>query len=520
MLTVFNFWVQKIIMSNPVFKPYQQNQGYLFPPNIEDLIAANHPVRIVSEVIDKIDMDVILNKYKGVGASSYHPRMLLKVLVYGYLNNIYSSRRMEAAVKENIYFMWLSGMNQPDHHTINRFRSERLRNILKEVFAQIVLLLVDSGHVSLKEIYTDGTKIESVANRYSFVWGKAIKTSRERIKEQLKELWAYTQKIAAQEKEDDTPPDFDKVDSENVKATIEKIDAALKDKKVSKEVKQKLNYARNKWPDKLKQYDKQETILAGRNSYSKKDTGATFMRMKEDYMRNGQLKPGYNVQVSTNNQFVVNYSLHPNPADTKTLIPHLEQHKLLYKTLPEVQVTDAGYGSEENYQYLYKQGIQAYIKPTDFDRKQKTSWQPNPFATEYLHYNAAKDEYSCPADKPMKRTGSYRKKEKGGFIKTYTLYQAKGCRNCPLKEACHKQKGNRIIKVNHKGRQLKQQAEQRLKTERGIYYRKKRPADVEPVFGNIKYNKNFKRFLLKGINKTEIEWGLLCIAHNLKKIAA
>ena len=176
-------------MATPVFKAYHQNQRYLFPPNLDDLIATHHPVRVVSEVIDKIDIDIIIKKYKPVGTSSYHPRMLLKVLVYGYLNNVYSSRRMETAIKENIYFMWLSGMQQPDHHTINRFRSERLRNILKEIFAQIVLLLAESGHVSLKEIYTDGTKIESVANRYSFVWGRAINTSRERIKQQLKELW-------------------------------------------------------------------------------------------------------------------------------------------------------------------------------------------------------------------------------------------------------------------------------------------------------------------------------------------
>lgn len=506
-------------MSNPVFKAYQQNQRWLFPPNIDDMVAINHPVRVVSEVIDKIDIDIIIQKYKSHGPSSYHPRMLLKVLVFGYLNNIYSSRKLEAALKENIYFMWLSGMQQPDHHTINRFRSERLRNILKEVFAQVVMLLVESGHVSLQEIYTDGTKIESVANRYSFVWGKAIKTSKERIKQQLKELWSYTQKVAAAEKDDDTPPDFDKIDSKEVKATIEKIDAALKDIEVSKEVKQKLNYAKKQWPAKLKQYKKQEKIMAGRNSYSKTDNGATFMRMKEDYMRNGQLKPGYNAQISTSNQFVVNYSLHPNPTDTKTLIPHLKQYEKLYNTLPQVQVADAGYGSEENYQYLHQQGIQAYIKPTDFDRKQKRNYQPNPFASEQLQYDAAKNEYHCPAGKPMKHIGTQHKKEKG-CLKTYSLYQAKGCKHCPLKEACHGQKGNRIIKVNRKGRQLKQQAEQRLKTEQGIYYRKKRPADVEPVFGNIKHNKHFKRFLLKGIDKTEIEWGLLCIAHNLKKMAA
>ena len=507
-------------MANPIFKTYSQNQQFLFPPNLEDMIAVNHPVRVVNDVIERADLDIIIKKYKGGGTTSYHPKMLLKVLVYGYLNNVYSSRRIEASIRENIYFMWLAGMQQPDHRTINRFRSERLRNILKEVFAQIVLLLVDSGHVSLKEIYTDGSKIESVANRYSFVWGKAIKTSRERIKQQLKELWSYTQKLAAEEKDDDTPPDFDKIDSKSVKETIEKIDAALKQiDKADSKITQKLKYAKKHWPSKLKQYTRQEKVLKGRNSYSKTDTGATFMRMKEDYMKNGQLKPGYNVQISTHDQFVVNYSLHPNPTDTKTLIPHLQQHKKLYGSLPQVQVADAGYGSEENYQYLHKNNIEAYVKPADFDRSQKRSYNPNPFNSDQFEYNAEKDEYSCPAGNPMKNIGQYQKKERG-YLKTYTKYKATGCRDCPLREVCHKQKGNRVIQVNHQGRNLKSQAYERLKTGKGIYYRKRRPADVEPVFGNIKSNKNFKRFLLKGIDKTEIEWGLLCIAHNLKKIAA
>lgn len=376
-------------MARPIFKAYSQNQQFLFPPSLDSMIDINHPVRVVDEVIDRVDIDIIIKKYKGGGTTSYHPRMLLKVLVYGYLNNIYSSRRIEASIKENIYFMWLAGMQQPDHRTINRFRSERLRNILKEVFAQIVMMLVDSGHVSLKEIYTDGSKIESVANRYSFVWGKAIKTSRDRIKQQLKELWAYTQKVAAEEKDDDTPPDFDKIDSKAVKETIDKIDAALKNiEEPGSKVTQKLNYAKKQWPTKLKQYAKQEKILAGRNSYSKTDPGGTFMRMKEDYMKNGQLKPAYNVQISTNNQFVVNYSLHPNPTDTKTLIPHLEQHKKLYGTLPQVQVADAGYSSEENYQYLDKHQIEAYVKPTDFDRRQHNNYHPNPFNSDQLEYYA------------------------------------------------------------------------------------------------------------------------------------
>jgi hypothetical protein len=187
----------------------------------------------------------------------------------------------------------------------------------------------------------------------------------------------------------------------------------------------------------------------------------------------------------------------------------------------QILITSAASGrcAEQNYQYLDKHGIEAYIKPTDFDRKQKRNYQPDPFAADQLEYNAAKDQYSCPSGNTMKYAGQQIRK-RNGVVKTYSLYKAGGCRNCPLREACHGQKGNRLVAVNHKGNQLKQQATNRLKTEKGIYYRKKRPADVEPVFGNIKHNKNFKRFLLKGIDKTEIECGLIWIAHNLKKMAA
>jgi gas vesicle protein len=190
---------------------------------------------------------------------------------------------MEAALKENIYFMWISGMSQPDHNTLNRFRSERLKGVLKQVFGKVVELLVEQGLVNLKEIYIDGTKIESKANRYTFVWGKAIKRNKEKIQKQLEELWSYTQQLAQEELKDTTPTTFDTIDPEKVTDTINKINEALKDKPVSKKVTQKLKYAKKNWPDNLQKYDQQEKILQGRNSYSKTDPDATFMRMKDDH---------------------------------------------------------------------------------------------------------------------------------------------------------------------------------------------------------------------------------------------
>ena len=225
--------------------------------------------------------------------------MLLKVLVYGYLCNIYSSRKLEQALKENIHFMWLSGMSHPDHNTINRFRSQRLKEQIKEIFTQIVLLLEQEGIVSLDTTFVDGTKIEANANRYTFVWGKSIKKSKQRIAQQLEELWDYAQSIAKEELKNTATIDFSSIDAEKVATTINTINTALNQKKVASKVRQKLNYAKKNWSKNLERYKEQEAILQNRNSFSKTDTDATFMRMKEDHMLNGQLKPAYNLQIST-----------------------------------------------------------------------------------------------------------------------------------------------------------------------------------------------------------------------------
>ena len=504
----------------PIFKAYHQNQVLLLPPSLEELIADNHPVRIVNEVLNKIDIRPLIKKYSTGGASNYHPSMLLKVIVYGYINNVYSSRKIEEALQQNIHYMWLSGMSTPDHNTINRFRGDKLKEPLRKIFTEVVELLAREGLLSIKEIYTDGTKIESVANRYSFVWGNAIKTNKEKMKQQLNELWSYAQSVATTESENPDPDDFDKIDAQKVKQTIAKIDAALKDvPQVSKAVKQKLNYAKKHWPDALDRYEAQEKIMGdARSSYSKTDTDATFMRMKDDHMMNGQLKPAYNLQISSNNQYITNYSIHQSTTDTTTLITHLEQYQQQYNSMPAVVTADAGYGPEENYQYLKENNIEALVKYNHFDREQHgTTQDKKPFTADKLYYNQTEDYYVCPMGQHMHNAGTVTKKTKTGFEQTITKYSAINCSNCPLNGICHKTKENRVIEINHKLNTLKKEAKQKLETQRGIYHRKKRCVDVEPVFANIKNNHNFKRFKLRGKEKVTIEAGLISLAHNLRK---
>ena len=506
-----------------VFKNNHQNQGMLLPPDLNDLIAANHPVRVVNEVLERVDITELVRQYKPGGTSSYHPRMLLKVLVYGYINNIYSSRKIEEAVNQNICFMWLSGMSKPDHNTINRFRGQRLQKALQPIFTQVVLLLCEEGLLSIKDLYTDGTKIEANANRYTFVWGNSIKGNREKIKQQINELWQYAKSVAASELDDDTDPSgFDKITPEKMNETVDAINAALRDKPVDKGVKQKLNYAKKHWPATLDKYDQQEKILGEqRSSYSKTDPDATFMRMKEDHMKNGQLKPGYNVQISTNNQYIASYSVHQHTTDSNTLIDHLRQHIKSFKQKPNNITADAGYGNEQNYQWLEGKSITAYIKYSQFDRMQnETIRNKNPFTVDQLYYDGQNNQYLCPIGEPMKHTGWTIEETKGGYPQIIDKYQAKNCKGCFLDGTCNQQPGNRIIKASLNYHRLKQKADKRLKTKRGIQKRKQRCFDTEPVFANIKHNHHFKRFMLRGIEKVTVETGLLALAHNLRKKAA
>lgn len=508
-----------------VFKSYSPTQALLLPPSLEELIAPAHPVRIVSQVIDQVNLQQLEQAYTGGGTSSYHPRMLLKVLVYGYVSNIYSSRKLEAACQEHIPFMWLSGLSRPDHNTLNNFRGKRLQHTLKGIFTQVVLLLSAEGLLNIKDIYTDGTKIEANANRYTFVWGKSIQTNKEKIKKQLEELWGYAQSVAAQEAaQPPVPPDFTgPIDKEKVAATLQQIAQAIAQNPdaVSKQVKQKLNRVKKDWPAALDKYAAQEQILKGRNSYSKTDTDATFMRLKDDHMQNGQLKAAYNVQLSTSNQFVVNYSLHPNPTDTTTLPRHLQQHKEAYGSLPDSCTADAGYGSEENYQHLEENRVEAFVKYSRFDAQQRDSYNSKrPFTPEQLHYNPEQDCYYCPMGQPMRCTGTHKRKTSTGFEQTITTYQVQRCEGCPLRGMCHQGKGERVIEVNHNLNRHKAIASEKLQTEAGVAKRKQRCCDVEPVFGNLKNNHHFTRFMLRGTLKVTVETGLLALAQNLRKKAA
>jgi transposase len=510
----------------PVFKEYSQGQGVLFPERLDDYIPESHVVRLVSTVVDKLDISSILSTYKGGGTSSYHPRMLLKVLFYAYLNNIFSSRKIEKALNENIYFMWLSGRQFPDFRTINNFRSSKLKNRIQEIFSSIVIMLAELGAVDISKVsFTDGTKIEANANRYTFVWRGSINYHKENLEKKLKKI---LNEINAQIKHDSEEENNDMFDGktitkEEINKKIEELNKELANSSLSEKEQQKigkkLSDIKEKDLARLQRYEESLEVMGeNRNSYSKTDTDATFMRMKEDHMKNGQLKPAYNVQISTQNQIITNFGIYQNRTDYGTFISHLNQYYTNYQLYPSVSVADAGYGNEENYEFLEKHGIKNYVKYNWFHKEQKRKFKYDISNISNLYYNKEGDYFICPIGQRMSRVGTKHKTTDNGYKQEIAVYQAQNCQGCPLRSTCHSSKYNRKIYVNHNLIRHKNIAKANLLSDQGIDYRKQRSIEPESVFGQIKQDKGFRRFLLRGLDKVEAEFGLVAIAHNIMKM--
>lgn len=505
-------------MQRKYFKDYDQSQPMLIPPSLDDLIDIAHPARVINDIIERVDLSRVFAEYTGGGAPNYSPRMMLKVIAWSYVNNEYSSRRMERSCKENVPCMWLAAMARPDHNTINSFRTHRLGKHLKSVFTEVVQLLVEAGVLSVDEVSYDGTKIEANANRYKVVWSKSVETNKQKLAAKIDALWEQARVVADEELENKEPTQIDQVSPEQVMATVTRINDALSGKTVSKPLAKAIKHAKTELVDQAKRYQQQKEILAQRGSYSQTDHDATFMRNKDDHGEHGSPKPNYNVQISTNNQYIVNYTLHQTPGDTTTLIDHFHSFEKQYEALPKAILADAAYGSDENYSFMDAHNIEALIKYNIFDKERTKAWQTkNPFSQDSLYYNTDNDYYVCPIGQLMEKTEIRIDKTSTGFEQELHLYQAQNCNGCPLRGKCHNSSGNRTIAVNHRVRKYRQTARDVLLSEDGKRRYKKRSIDVESTFGNVKENKKFRRFSLRGLFKTEVEFGLISLGHNLKK---
>ena len=506
-------------MAKVVYKSYNRNEGSLFPVYLSDMVPAEHPARVVDAVVDGLDLTELERTYKGGGTSSYSPRAMLKVIIYAYLSNVYSGRQIAKMWQESIIYMWLGGTLIPDFRTINNFRSRRLVGTFEGLFTQVVELLVEEGLVTLDVQYIDGTKIESSANRYTFVWKRATETNKAKLEKNVKAVLEEVEKILdieRQEAENEHP-----MTADEMQQRTDRVLERMKERKeaLTKQQKKAVEKIADEGVSKMREYEEKLDILGERNSYSKTDPGATFMRMKEDAMNNGQTKPGYNIQISTENQYITNYGTFWRPTDQGTLIPYLEGFKERYGIQSSTVVADSGYGSEMNYEWMENHDIEAYVKYNMFHAEDKRMMRNNPFLVRNMYYNAEDDYYVCPRGQHLEHIGDELSTSELGYVSTISKYRAQNCTGCPFRGLCHKAKGNRVIEVNHKADEYRAKAKERLTSEEGLYHRSMRPIEPEAVFGDIKYDHGFKRFRLKGMAKVSVEFGLVALAHNLRKYA-
>ena len=508
------------------FRPYNPNQTVLFPQRIDEDIAENDPVRMVDALVESLNLESFRKLYKECGRSPYHPKMMLKVILYAYMNNIYSCRKIERLLHRDIHYIWLAGYEKPDFITINRFRN-RVKKEINEVFTQTVLLLSSKGFISLNVEYIDGTKIESKANKYTFVWRKTVERNRERLMKKIEVLLGQIDDVIAQEKSSEsneeiefTPAMLTEMAGELRQALEQAPEPYTREEKAELKKRRKQLKELEEHRDKLREYDNHLDTLRGRNSYSKTDNDATFMRMKEDAMRNGQTKPGYNLQIGTENQFITDFALFPNPTDTLTLIPFLQSFSSRYGRLSHTVVADSGYGSEENYRFMAENGMEAFVKYNYFHMEQRPRFKPDPFRAENLYYNEEHDFCICPMGQRMQRIGTKHVKTASGYVSENATYRAVRCEGCPLRCRCFKAKGNRTIELNHRLRKYKQKAKELLCSEEGLKHRGQRCIEPEAVFGQIKNNMNYKRFRHFGKDKVLMDFAFFAIAFNIKKMCA
>jgi transposase len=510
-------------MAKIVFKEDKRNQLLLLPPELGSLIPVNHLVRVVDEVINQISLSPLLETYKGGGASSYSPRLMLKVLTYAYIEKIYTNRRIEKALRENINLMWISGMSTPDYTTIHNFRSKRMKEAVEDVFGSIVEILIDGGYVKAENLFVDGTKIEANANRYSYIWKKNVERHENMTKEKVKKLLSHIEQLQKEEDAEYGTNNLEELEgeitSDQVARLVDKINQKLSNGTKSKKITSDVNKLKKEYVPRLKKYEDQKDMLQKRNSCSKTDKDATFFRMKEDHLGMSQLKPGYNVQIATENQFILGYGIYQKAADTSVFIPFIDKVKTQLRGVPKNIIADAGYGSEENYDYIEVNKIGNYIKYNNFEYEKTKDHKKKIFLSDHFEYDKKKDQYKCPAGQLLDFIGTKETKSESGYKSMKRIYKSRCCDHCPHKEKCCKSKNDRKIEISPKLIKYKDIVKQNLESEIGKKLRSQRGVDVESVFGQIKHNNQFRRFYTLGLKNVNTEWGIMSIAHNIKKMA-
>lgn len=497
--------------------------------NIDACIPSNDSVRLISQFVEEMDLTALYGTYDRMPAENHaSPDIMLKLLLYAYHERLeITSRTIEKNCRRDINYMYLlEGRQVPDHTTIARFRSKHFGACAKELMSQMTELLHKLGQITEDELFIDGTKIEANANRYTFVWKRAVTKHQERF---LQKTALLVGDII--ERYGFRPLWNKEVKKKHAKRILTKLKKMADDEELEfvsgrghrKTQLQKDIEDLDVCTAKIEDYESKLQKCGDRNSYSKTDNDATFMHMKDDHMKNGQLKPGYNLQHAVNSGFIVMVGIFQNPGDMLTLKPFCEEIRdnlsLRFKRI----VADAGYESEENLKYLEEKGIEAYIKPANYEQIGTKKFSRQIGKKENMKYDPEKDCYTCHNGKTLKRTYERHEKTASGYIRTSTNYHCYDCDGCPYREKCMPGKNwkkpveerYKTLTVSREFERLRADEYARINSEEGVRLRMNRSIQAEGSFGDIKGDSKFTRYLCRGTKNVYAESVLYAMAHNI-----
>ena len=495
--------------------------------DIQVYIAPHDPVRLLNQLLEGLDYKKLLSTYSDQGRNSVVPPVIMfKILVYAYMNRAFSSREIQRLCQRDIHFIWLlNGYPAPSHHTINRFRKHHLSDgILEDLFDQWIERLHALDEIHFKNLFIDGTKIEANANRYSFVWLKSVTknesklhTKIEKLLQQINEMYLTTYQFNSTQPLDGLESCLMNLKQRVIEQSIEFVYGKGKRKTVlQRQVETLEDYI-----EKQKMYlTYQEMIGEHRSSCSKTDVDATFMRMKDDHMKNGQLKPGYTVQIGVEAEYIVHVGIFSSANDVTTLIPFLTSMESRLSNTFERVIADAGYESEENYAYLKENHQKVFIKPLNYEASKTRKYKAQLGKRENMAYDELTDTYTCANGRTLKPIEVKIRESQTGYRKEVTLYECETCQDCPLRSKCTKAKeGNhKRIEVSKKMLSLRTESLENIQSEEGIILRKNRSIQVEGAFGVLKQDYGFRKFLTRGKVHVTVEMLLLCFGYNVQKL--
>lgn len=481
-------------------------------------IPEGDPLGLLIEITEEMDYRELEAAYeRRESAGEATAKQLFQLVIFGFLSGYYTLRKLRDACGYDLRMIYLlHGKRAPSHARFGDFIRNRLGGeVMENLFYQLIMKLLEREEISLENLFVDGTKIEANANRYSFVWAKSVTKNEEKMQAQIqmKLMDLQTQYNCFK-----TPPTL-----KDMLEHLNELWKAASKERVNGKGCRKSNLQKDiekleEYQTRQEKYDEHRRILKGRPSYSKTDTDATFMRMKEDHMKNGQLKPGYNLQLGVEGEYIVTAGLFSARSDSQTLLPLLDHFKEKTGKKPKNLIADAGYESDENYDGLFKREIESYIKPSNYEISKTRKYKANQFRTENMPYNEQTDSFTCPAGRQLTCTGIRRSKSKSGYESEVSVYSCSSCRECPLKQQCTKSKTGRKIYRAKKFWAFREQSRKRIVSEKGVLLRLNRSIQSEGTFGVLKQDWGFRRFLRRGEEHVFTEILLYAFAFNIAKL--